>query len=384
MRYCRNCIQPDTRPQIEFDEFGVCPACNYSETLAYVNWDKRKKELLEFCDKYRAKNGEYDCVVGVSGGKDSTRQALYVRDVLGMNPLLISLTYSPEQQTERGAHNIANLAKLGFDVTTIGCAPQTWKTLVKKGFFEHGNWARSTELALFASVPRFAVAYQINVIFWGENPMLALGEVSNLGRKSGGIVQSTLGGNTLGGGDISWMLDDSIHANHLIQYRYPNPAALDRAHLRFVYLGYYWEEWSKVFNASFSGSRGLDVRTDHPTDIGDELGVDALDDDWVGLNQMLKYFKFGFGKVTDNVNERIRQSRLSREDAIPIAEKFDGKCSDKMIDSFCQYIDISEKTFWDVVDSYVNKELFSKVNESVPGKSIWAPNFKVGADYDSD
>ncbi|PCK08109.1 MAG: LPS biosynthesis protein [Alteromonadaceae bacterium] len=364
MRYCIKCVQPDTRPQIEFDEHGVCPGCNYADTLKYVNWDKRKQELLEFCEPYRSKHGEYDCIVGVSGGKDSTRQALYVRDVLHMNPLLVSLTYSPEQQTERGAYNIANLAELGFDVITIGTAPTIWKNLVKKGFHQYGNWARSTELALFSSVPRFAVAYQINVIFWGENPMLTLGEVSNLGKNSGGIVTSTLGGNTLGGGDISWLLDDCIKSQHILQYRYPFKHELDKAALRFVYLGYYWQSWSKTFNACFSGSRGLDVRSEHPEDIGDDLGVDALDDDWVSLNQMLKYYKLGFGKVTDNVNEKIRQGELSRADAIELVKRFDGRCSDDIIDSFCAYIGCSQTDFWKVVESYVNPKLFKKTGET--------------------
>lgn len=379
MRYCKKCIQPDTRPQIEFDESGICPACHYADTLAYVNWDKRKQELLAFCEKYRSSSGQYDCVVGVSGGKDSTRQALYVRDVLGMNPLLISLTYSPEQQTPRGAHNVANLAELGFDITTIGPAPETWKKLVKRGFFEYGNWARSTELALFSSVPRFAVAYQINVIFWGENPMLTLGEVSNLGRKSGGIVESTLGGHTLGGGDITWMLDEQTKANHLMQYRYPSTLEINKAELRFVYLGYYWQSWSKIFNACFSGSRGLDIRCEHPSLTGDDLGVDALDDDWVALNQMMKYYKFGFGKVTDNVNERIRQGELDREEAISIVERFDGKCGEHVVESFCRYVDISETEFWAVVARYVNPKLFSPLD----GKS-WQARFQVGVDYDTN
>lgn len=370
IRYCRTCTQPDTRPQIEFDAEGICPGCRYAETLAYVNWDQRKKSLLEFIEPYRCKHGEYDCIVGVSGGKDSTRQALYVRDVLGMNPLLVSLVYAPEQQTERGAYNIANLANLGFDVITIGTSPQIWKTLVKKGFYQYGNWARSTELALFSSVPRFALTYQIQLIFWGENPMLTLGEVSNLGKNSGGIVTTTLGGNTLGGGDISWLLDADIEPKHILQYRYPPPQELAKAELRFVYLGYYWQEWSKTFNACFSGSRGLDIRDSHPKDTGDDLGVDALDDDWVALNQMLKYLKLGFGKATDNVNEKIRQGKMTRKEGIDLVRRYDGQCAAENIKSFCSYLDIDEKEFWQVVDSYVNKKLFRKVSENQ-----WTPLF---------
>lgn len=372
MRYCKKCIQPDTRPQIEFDEEGVCPACRYSESLPRVNWKRRKRELLDFVEPYRSENGSYDCIVGVSGGKDSTRQALYVRNVLGMNPLLVSLTYSPEQQTTRGAANIENMVNQGFDLVTVGVAPTTWKKLVRKGFFEYGNWARSTELALFSSVPRLAIAYQINLVMWGENPMLTLGEVSNQGKNAGGIIESTIGGNTLGGGDISWLVDSDTQEKHLLQYKFPSKQSIDRAGLRFIYLGYYWKEWSKVFNASFSGSRGLDVRDVHPKYFGDDLGVDALDDDWVSLNQMLKYLKYGFGKVTDNVNEQIRNGTMTKDRAAEIARKYDGKCDDEIIRSFCRYIDISEKEFWAVVDRYVNQDLFEKIDHKT-----WAPKFEI-------
>ena len=372
MKYCKKCLQPDTRPQIEFDAEGVCPACRYSETLEFIDWTARKQELLSVCEPYRSKHGEYDSIVGVSGGKDSTRQALYVRDVLGMNPLLVSLTYSPEQQTQRGADNLANLAELGFDVISIGPSPEVWKKLVRKGFMQYGNWARSTELALFASVPRFAVAYQIQLIFWGENPMLTLGEVSNKGKNSGGIAKTTLGGNTLGGGDISWLMDDDIQRNHVLQYIYPSDSELSTAGLQFVYLGYFWQYWSKTFNASFSGSRGLDVRDKHPSEIGDDLGVDALDDDWVALNQMLKYLKLGFGKVTDNVNEKIRQGTMTREQGLKIVRQFDGQCEKNNIMEFCRYIDITEQQFWEVVDGFVNKDLFEKDEQGQ-----WQPRFEV-------
>jgi len=373
MKYCKKCLQSDTRPQIEFDEQGVCPACRYSETLEYVDWKKRKQELLDVCEPHRSKRGEYDSIVGVSGGKDSTRQAMYVRDVLGMNPLLVSLTYSPQQQTQRGAENLANLVELGFDVISIGPSPQTWKKLVRRGFLQYGNWARSTELALFASVPRFAVAYQIQLIFWGENPSLSTtGEISNLGKNTGGVTNTTLGGNTLGGGDISWLTDDETKRNHILQYIYPSNEELNTAGLKFAYLGYYWQYWSKTFNGCFSGSRGLDVRNEHPADIGDNLGLDALDDDWVSLNQMLKYLKLGFGKVSDNVNEMIRQGSMSREQAIDLVNRYDGKCSRNNILEFCEYIEITENKFWQVVDGFVNKELFQK-----DSSGQWQPSFTV-------
>ncbi len=101
----------------------------------------------------------------MSGGKDSTRQALWVRDKLGLNPPLACLSYPPEQVTQRGTNNISTLIELGFDVVITAPAPEIWRRLMRTSFDKFTNWANSTELALFASVPQLAIHYDIPLIF---------------------------------------------------------------------------------------------------------------------------------------------------------------------------------------------------------------------------
>ena len=135
MKYCLKCLQPDTRPGTSFDASGVCPACNYYTSLASVDWHQRNRELEDIVAFGRANSHSgYDCIIGVSGGKDSTRQALFVKDVLGMNPLLVNLSYPPEQVTQRGVNNVSNMIQLGFDCISINPAPQLWRKLMRKGF----------------------------------------------------------------------------------------------------------------------------------------------------------------------------------------------------------------------------------------------------------
>jgi NH3-dependent NAD+ synthetase len=110
--------------------------------------------------KFPRNKGQYhDCIIGVSGGKDSTRQALFLRDKLGINPLLVCLSYPPEQVTARGVNNLSNLINLGFDVLMSAPAPKTWRKLKREGFNTFTNSFRSTEMALFASVPQIAIKY---------------------------------------------------------------------------------------------------------------------------------------------------------------------------------------------------------------------------------
>lgn len=373
MKYCNNCLQVDTRPNTFFNDEGICPACEYFDTLKDVDWGERFseiKEVIEFGKKHSS-NG-YDCIIGVSGGKDSTRQALYVKNVLKMNPLLVSMGYAPDQITQRGVDNLANLINHGFDCIQVNPSPKLWKKLMRKGFFEYTNWCKSTEFALFSSVPRLAIAYQIPLIWWGENPALQLGDMGTMG-KTGGDGNRLKNMNTLGGGDISWMLSEEIKKNEILQYTYPSDEEMERASLRIVYLGYYWKDWSDINNGNYSVLRGLDIRKDHPKDIGEPYGITALDEDWVTLNQMIKYYKYGFGRNADYMNEEVRMGLISREEAILLNEKYDGKCSEESIKKFCDFIDITIEEFWEHVDKAVNPLLFKKNKD---GK--WVEQFKVG------
>lgn len=373
MKYCSRCVQPDTRPGTRFDADGVCPACRYHETLQHVDWDERRRELDQIVAFGKLNNSSgYDCIIGVSGGKDSTRQALFVRDVLGMKPLLVNLGYPPEQVSQRGVDNVSNMIRHGFDCVSINPAPDIWRKLMRKGFYQYTNWARSTELALFSSVPRLAIAYQIPLIWWGENAALQLGDLNVMG-KGGADGNNLRAMNTLNGGEISWLLSEEIKQNQVLQYAYPSQFEMERANLRITFLGYFWKDWSLVDNGNFSALRGLDVRRDSPAAIGDPYGITSLDEDWVALNQMIKYLKFGFGRVTDYVNEDIRLGRITREAGIQLCEKYDGSCSPHNISTFSDYLEISVEDFWRQVDQSVNLSLFAR-----KGLGHYEPLFKVG------
>ena len=373
MKYCKTCLQTDTRPGIKFDEFGICPACNYHNSLQQVDWNERREELDSIVAFGKANNHSgYDCIIGVSGGQDSTRQAFFVKDVLKMNPLLVSLGYPPEQVTQRGVDNVSNMINHGFDCISVNPSPQVWRKLMKEGFFKYTNWAKSTELALFSSVPRLAIAYQIPLIWWGENAALQLGDLNVMG-KNGSDGNNLRKMNTLAGGDISWLINNEIRKKDILQYNYPSEKEMDDANLKITFLGYFWKDWSLIENGNFSTLRGLDIRNEKPWEIGDPLGITSLDEDWVTLNQMIKYLKYGFGRISDYVNEDIRNGLISREEGIELNKKFDGSCSPKYIKSFSNYIGITVDDFWEQVDKSVNLKLFTK-----QGKGKYLPKFEVG------
>ncbi len=373
MKYCVRCLQPDTRPNTCFSSGGVCPACDYFEKLKFVDWQERYEILEDLLANFPRKSGQgFDCIIGVSGGKDSTRQALWVRDKLGLKPLLACLSYPPEQVTQRGVDNISNLIELGFDVVLAAPAPATWKALMKCAFEKFVNFGRSTELALFSAVPQLAIRYEIPLILWGENPGLQLGDLKTLGR-TGYDGNNLRYMNTLSGGASQWLLDSGARLKDLIPYQYPSAEKFDKHGLQIVYLGWFLGDWSLVNNGMYSVASGLKIREDTVENTGDLLGITSLDEDWVTLNQMIKYYKFGFGRVTDYVNEEIRLGRMTRTHGIKLVEQYDDSCGDEYIESFCAYIDISIDAFWEKVYSSVNQDLFTIAHDRTITKK-----FKVG------
>lgn len=357
MRYCCRCVQPDTRPNTRFSADGVCPACDYVQAIRGVDWQERVDILADLFAARRRKPGQvHDCIIGVSGGKDSTRQAMWVRDRFGVNPLLVCLSYPPEQATERGMHNLSNLIELGFDVIVSQPAPATWRTLKRQGFERFTNSFRSTELALFSAVPQVALRHGIDLILWGENPALQLGDMKTLG-KTGYDGNNLRHMNTLSSG-MQWMLEAGHPRSQLLPYVYPAPEAFEAAGLQIIYLGWFLGDWSLVNNAMFSCADGLEIRSDGVDLTGDLFGVTALDEDHTPINQMIKYYKFGFGRTTDYCNEEIRLGRMTREQGIALVERHDHACSPAYIERYCDYLGIGVDAFWRQVRSATNRELF--------------------------
>lgn len=361
MRYCKWCVEPDTRPDCIFDEEGVCLPCRYHAGFDEIDWEARRRELDEIARWGREHSrGGYDCIIGVSGGKDSHRQALYARDELGLKPLLVSCVYPPEQQTERGAANLANLSRLGFDVISVRPAPEVYRRLVRWGIEQFGNWCKSTELCLYASVPKAAIMYEIPLIFLGENPALSWGSA---GGSLDGDANRMKYNNTLRGGDYRWMLDMGLREKEIYWYIFPSDHEMARASLRMVYLGYYIRDFNDYENSRIAIENGMSIRSGSdavPRDIGQINEFDALDDDFVHINQMLKHLKFGFGKVTEQVSGAVRNGVMKREEGVELVRKYDGKVAERYVRKLCDYMRMPVEEFWRIAETYRNPDYWAR------------------------
>lgn len=378
LRYCKKCLVPNTRPNGRFSEHGMCAACEFIIESRNVDYEYRFHELegiVRNRTKYR-RNRRWNCVVGVSGGKDSTRQALWVRDKLQMRPLLVCVSYPPRQVSSIGTANLSNLISLGFDCVVLAPAPKLSRRLVRRAFFEFGNWCKATEMALFAGVPQVALQKGIDLILWGENPALQVGDQGTLGADiwDGDKLRNS---NTLQGGELSWFLDEAKDESLLAMYKFPNEIDLQKHGVRTIFLGPAWPDWSNTTNAAVSLTHGFRLRTQDWRETGDLYRSEMIDEEWVIVNNLLKYYKLGFSRGTEQANSMIRSGLISREEGMEIAKVLDPACGEEYILSFCKYLEISITEFWDVVRRFAHPLLF---DNSVSVRPI--ARFTPGIDTD--
>lgn len=358
MRWCKNCVEPDTRPGQVFDKSGICTPCQYSLQKVPVKWEERRKELTNIVNwAKKNKKGKYDCVLGVSGGKDSLKLAYFARE-FGLNPLLTCATFIPQHMSDLGAYNLSNIVNCGFDLETINVAPETCRKLMKITFLKFGNWVKTTEMFLISSMPRMAITHGIPLACGGENPFVTAG--SECGSLDGDATNFAML-NTIAGGDLSHFEEEGYDPNELYFYQVPDKDEIIKNKIKFIYLGYYMEDFFASANYRFAIKRGMKTRSGYsadPINTGCVHDFVSLDEDFNSVNQHFKYLKYGFGFTAQQLSHDIREGLISREEAVELVKKYDGKCSEYYIDTFCDLIDISRKQFEEKRDQFRNRDIW--------------------------
>mgnify|MGYP006148084643 CR=1 FL=1 len=351
MKICKKCIQPDTRPRIYFDKNGICGACIWNEEKLKIDWNKREKELQEISNwAKKTSKSNYDCVVGISGGKDSTLQAITARDKLGLRCLLVNS--EPEGITEIGKYNIENLKNLGFDVISLRPNPRLMKKLIKRDFFKYLNPQKVTEFSLYSSAYLIADEFNIPLIIQGENPKLTLG-VSGDTPGNGYDALEITESNTFSTGWDDYLEVDDIEEKDMFLFHFDKKRIIEKG-FKAIWLQYFLKDWSNHNNAEFAKNYGFKARSSNfdPNTIGTYIGYSQLDSDLIQVNQLLKYIKFGFGQCMDHTCYDLRDGIITRKEAIDLVKKYDGKCSAEYIKKFCNYIEITPDEFWHTVDKF--------------------------------
>ncbi|MEZ4792888.1 MAG: N-acetyl sugar amidotransferase [Gelidibacter sp.] len=358
VKYCKLCLFPETKPDLYFNDEGVCSACIAAESkFESIDWEQREKDFHTIIDKFKLKENEvgYDCLIPVSGGKDSTYQAYFMKEVCGMNPLCVC--FETTKVTELGRRNLDNISKMGIDVIHFKKNYNAYRAMVKEGFIRVGDEMWPNHIGIFTIPIHIAVKFKIPLIIWGENPQQEYGgplesiEKNKLTRRwleeFGGLL----------GNRIQDMIGvDGLTAKDLTPYFYPSEQEMETIGVTSIFLGHYFF-WDARKQLEIVKQHGFEVKEDGPVE-GTYTNYENLDEEMHGLHDYLKFVKYGFGRATDHACIDIRNKRISREEGIKLVKQYDGKYPHHSISAFVEYSGMEKHEIDAIIDSYTNPVLF--------------------------
>lgn len=314
MRYCRRCIYPETKPDLFIDEEGICSACRNYEARVSVDYAERAKQLQAILRQYHNPAG-YDCIVPGSGGKDSTFQALTIRD-MGFNPLVV--TAATDHLTDLGRRNIENVKALGFDVIEVTPDVAVRRQINKMALETVGDISWPEHVLIFTVPVRIAMQMGIPLIIWGENPQHEYGGPA-AAAESCALTRRWL---EEFGGLLGLRVSDlGFPARKLVQYTYPTDEELKRVGVTGLFLGYFLD-WDGYHNYMVSKANGF---TPYDKTVeGSLFSYENLDNAYTGIHDYFKYLKYGFGRATDLACNHIRRGRITRDEALAMVKGQDG------------------------------------------------------------
>ena len=358
MRYCKKCVMPDTRPGIEFDAEGVCYACRVAEQRKSIDWDKRFKELEQLCDKYRGTNGNYyDCIIAVSGGKDSHYQTYVMKELMHMNPLLVNV--SNFSWTKTGLHNFNNINEaFGCDVISLHLNRKMAKKFLWKALVKMGSPTWYWDKAVYVFPIRIGINFKIPLIVYGENISY---EYGGFQKEETYSARDQINNDVVKAVDWGYWLDDDITMKDLNPVIYPTPEEIKEAGLEPIYLSYFvpWDGYKNMKLAKKYGFKSLDDTGEWKREgyIEDYDQIDALG---YLVHPWLKYPKYGHARATDVASYWIRTGRITREEGIKLVKKHDHKLDKMALQDFLDFVGHTEEEFWQAIEKFWNTDLFEK------------------------
>jgi len=377
-QYCKKCIFPITKPDLSFDQYGVCSACESAKKKEKkIDWKQREIDFYKIINKYRKQEVGYDCLIPVSGGKDSTYQAYFMKVVCGMNPLCVC--FETTYATDLGNHNLDNISKLGIDVIHFKKNHPVYKSMVIESFKRVGDEMWPNHIGIFTIPVMFAVKMNIPLIIWGENSQMEYGgpdlrsiESRILNRKwleeFGGLL----------GNRIEDMIGvDNITKKELTPYLFPSDKEIELVGVTGLFLGSYFF-WDARKQLEIVKKIGFKIKENGPVE-GTYTNYENLDKRLVGLHDYLKFVKYGFGRTTDHVCIDIRNKRMTRTEGIKKVIDFDGKYPHFGIKSFIEYSGLKKSEIDNIIDSFTNPLLFEQDEN---GKFKRDENFNLIKSFD--
>jgi N-acetyl sugar amidotransferase len=373
-RYCRTCILPDARPGVALDATGECRACRNAVAKRHIDWNGRRASFQALAGAARSRAKDYDCVIPVSGGKDSFWQVVTCREH-GLRPLCV--TYRFPRRSALGEANLRRLVALGVDHEELVLDPGVERAFIAKAFREVGISGLVAHMAIYAWPLRVAVERDIPLVVYGENSAFEYGgdDDTLMGDR---VDQRWIDrfGVTAGTTAHDW-IDDTLTPEHLEPLFHPSDAALAAKDIRALFLGHYFE-WDPPASLGVARAHGFEARPEGAR-VG-HLDFVNVDDDMIGVHHHPKWHKFGITRSFDTLSVEIRAGRMSRDEAIAhLARRGDETPWDD-IRVFCGYLGITIGAYFEILERFRNRSIWSRSDGRWRIDGFLVPDFQWPCD----
>ncbi|MGQ0656107.1 MAG: N-acetyl sugar amidotransferase [Betaproteobacteria bacterium] len=358
MNYCKRCLYPANHPlRLTFDGEGVCSGCRVHEEKDRLDWAARFDKLKRLVERYRSKKRTvHDCIVPVSGARDSYFIVHVVKERLGLRPLLVS--YNKHYNTQVGIRNLAYLRSLmGCDIMTSTASPAKVKRVTRETLRLRASMYWHCLAGETAFPVQVAVKFKIPLIIWGaQQGVDQVGMFSHEDEVE--MTRKYRQEHDLMDLDEQALLAQApaLTESDIEPFRYPHDKELEAIGVRGIYLNNSLRWDSKAQHEAMIERRGYEAALQKRTF---DTYNDADSFHYSGLHDWIKHLKWGYGKAADHASREIRLKRMTREQGIAMVRRYEGVAPGDM-PLFLEWIGMSEAELVSHVDRFRDPRIWRR------------------------
>jgi N-acetyl sugar amidotransferase len=343
LQYCTRCCIPETQAGVSFDEMGICKACQSSEQKVHINWTEREKQLRKILNNAKSKAGKnYDCIIPISGGKDSTFQLHVLTKIYGMKPLAV--TFSHNWWSETGWYNMQNsLEKMNVDHIIFTPNRGLINRLAKRSVEGIGDVSWHDHAGVGSFPLQIAVRFKIPLLIWGESIAESSGRATYnepvhkfdrdyFLKQSAKLCPDQ-------------MINNEISARDLYPFTVPTQKEIDEVGVWGIHLGDYlfWDDERQAeIVRDLYGWRETQME-------GTYKRYKSVEDIMYGMHDFTCYLKRGFGRCTVHANIDVRNGLLTRDEAFELIRKYDPVVPEAL-EYYLKITKTTEKEFFSMME----------------------------------
>jgi N-acetyl sugar amidotransferase len=364
MKYCTRCLYPENaRPTIIFDEEGVCSGCRYHESRSKqldIDWKEREAMLVQILDEAKRmakeRGNSHDCIVPVSGGKDSHYQVWLLKEKYGMNPLLV--TFNHAFNTPAGNRNLYNLIeKSGCDFIRYTAGLDSVQRISRYMLETVGDLTWHYHAGIKTYPFQVAVERNIPLLVWGEHGFAELTGIVSL-EDFVEYTRWTRKEHDMRGYEPHDLIGKGgITEQDIAPYVYPSDDEIAQVEVRGIYLSNFIQ-WNAMVQAEIVmkewGFAPVAYARERTFNLHSKIEDHAND-----IHDFLKYLKFGYGRATDDASMEIRHGRMTREEGFEMVKRYDAQ-EPSTLQIYCDFLGLSKQQFFDCVEPMRDERCWEK------------------------